>query len=81
MLFLFFKSDDFKGTYALLSKSVDKNPAKYERGVKKHSLYSIQGAKFKKKKRERNKQFNAILRGSHLAVPTFQNDALEFFSF
>ena len=33
MLFLFFKSDDFKGTYALLSKSVDKNPAKYERGV------------------------------------------------
>ena len=33
MLFLFFKSDDFKGTYALLSKSVDKNPAKFARGV------------------------------------------------
>ena len=36
---------------------------------KKHSLYSIQGAKFKKKS-WRKKQFNAILRGSHLAVPT-----------
>ena len=33
MLFLFSKSDDFTGTYVLLSKSVDKSPAKYERVV------------------------------------------------
>ena len=41
MLFLFFKSDDFKGTYALLSKSVDKNPAKYERGVKEVGVCDV----------------------------------------
>ena len=35
MLFLFFKSDDFTGTYVLLSESVDKSLAKYARGVKK----------------------------------------------
>ena len=34
MLFLFFKSDDFTGTYVLLSESVDKSLAKYARGVK-----------------------------------------------
>ena len=33
MLFLFFKSDDFTGTYVLLSESVDKSLAKYARGV------------------------------------------------
>ena len=35
MLFLFFKSDDFTGTYVLLSESVDKSLAKYARGVKR----------------------------------------------
>ena len=33
MLFLFFKSDDFTGTYVLLSESVDKSLAKYAPGV------------------------------------------------
>ena len=33
MLFLFFKSGDFTGTYVLLSESVDKSLAKYARGV------------------------------------------------
>ena len=46
---------------------------------KKHSLYSIQGAKFKTK-RERKKQFNAIFQGSHPAVPTDSSSSAELSS-
>ena len=41
MLFLFFKSDDFTGTYVLLSESVDKSLAKYARGVREMGLISL----------------------------------------
>ena len=41
MFFLFFKSDDFTGTYVLLSESVDKSLAKYARGVSTLSVISF----------------------------------------
>ena len=41
MLFLFFKSDDFTGTYVLLSESVDKSLAKYARGVSDRNSYDM----------------------------------------
>ena len=43
MLFLFFKSDDFTGTYVLLSESVDKSLAKYARGVNSTHILCIGG--------------------------------------